>query len=329
MHNLSVDTIFSIKSDQDFEHLALKIFHYQAEANNIFRKYLHLIKIDHTTITNLRDIPFLPIDFFKSHKVISGEAAHEKVFFSSGTTGMIRSNHYITDLSVYEKSFLNGFERFYGPVDEFCILALLPTYLENESSSLVYMADKLIRISKHNESGFYLDNNEDLILQIQHLENTKQKTLLLGVSYALLDLSEDFPIQLINTIVMETGGMKGKRKELTKWELHDVLAKGFGTQHIHSEYGMTELLSQAYSKGGGKFYCPPWMKIAIRDTYDPFCLLEPGKSGGINIIDLANINSCSFIETKDLGKLYSDGSFEVTGRFDNSDIRGCNLLVAE
>ncbi|OFX86065.1 MAG: acyl transferase [Bacteroidetes bacterium GWF2_33_16] len=321
--------IFSIKSAEEFEVIAIKTFHYQAENNAIYKEYLQLLKIESSEIKSIHDIPFLPIDFFKSHKIICGTSNHEKVFFSSGTTGSVRSNHFISDLSVYETSFKKGFTHFYGSITDYCILALLPTYLENESSSLVYMTDHLIRLSQHTESGFYLKNTQELIQKLSYLEKIKQKTILLGVSYALLDLAENYPIKLDHTIVMETGGMKGKRKELTRQELHSVLTKGFGVESIHSEYGMTELLSQAYSSGNGKFYCPPWMKIFIRDMYDPFSFLENGKSGGINIIDLANINSCAFIETKDLGKINSDGRFEVSGRFDASDIRGCNLLVAE
>jgi len=321
--------IFSIKSETVFESLALQIFNLQANCNPVYKDFLTHLKITPSTITSLKEVPFLPIDFFKTHHVICGMQTPEKTFYSSGTTGQIRSNHYISDLSVYEKSFMKGFEQFYGPINDYCILALLPSYLENESSSLVYMTDHLIRLSGHTDSGFYLKNTDELVTKIKHLEDKTQKTILLGVSYALLDLVEKYPLKLKHTIVMETGGMKGRRKELTRDELHKILTSGFGVETIHSEYGMTELLSQAYSKGNGKFYCPPWMKVFIRDTYDPFSFLDAGKSGGINIIDLANINSCSFIETKDLGKINSDGSFEVSGRFDNSDIRGCNLLIAQ
>lgn len=329
MQEIDVNDIFSIKNESDFESVALLVFKYQAKFNPVYKKYLNILKKDVSKIKSTIDIPFLPIDFFKTHRIITETKNPEKTFFSSGTTGMVRSNHFITDLSVYKKSFIKSFELFYGSITDYCILALLPTYLDNESSSLVYMADHLIRLSKHQQSGFYLNNIDELEKKLQLLEKENTKVLLIGVSYALIDLAEKFPLKLKNTIVMETGGMKGKRKELTRLELHNLLSQNLGVKNIHSEYGMTELLSQAYSQGNGKFFCPPWMKVFIRDTYDPFSFLDKGKSGGINIIDLANINSCSFIETKDLGKINLNGSFEVLGRFDYSDIRGCNLLIAE
>ena len=329
MHNFSTDEIFSINSDNHFNDIALRIFNYQAENNPVYKEYLFHLGTNFSSIKTVQEIPFLPIEFFKTHKVITGSEQDVKTFYSSGTTGIEKSNHYITDLSVYEKSFLTAFEQQYGKISNYCILALLPTYLENESSSLVYMVNRLIEESGHSESGFYLQNGEELALKLRYLNQAKTKVILIGVSYALVDLAEKFPMNLPNTIIMETGGMKGKRKELTKKELHNFLSSKFGIESIHSEYGMTELLSQAYSKGDGKFYSPPWMKILIRDAYDPFCYLEKEKPGGINIIDLANINSCSFIETKDLGKINQNNSFEILGRFDYSDIRGCNLLVAE
>ncbi|MCD4832904.1 MAG: acyltransferase [Bacteroidales bacterium] len=329
MHNFSTDEIFSINSDNHFNDIALRIFNYQAENNPVYKEYLFHLGTNFSSIKTVQEIPFLPIEFFKTHKVITGSEQDVKTFYSSGTTGIEKSNHYITDLSVYEKSFLTAFEQQYGKISNYCILALLPTYLENESSSLVYMVNRLIEESGHSESGFYLQNGEELALKLRYLNQAKTKVILIGVSYALVDLAEKFPMNLPNTIIMETGGMKGKRKELTKKELHNFLSSKFGIESIHSEYGMTELLSQAYSKGDGKFYSPPWMKILIRDVYDPFCYLEKEKPGGINIIDLANINSCSFIETKDLGKINQNNSFEILGRFDYSDIRGCNLLVAE
>jgi len=275
MNERIINDIFEIKSETDFESLALQIFKYQANLNPVYRDFLTHLKIDPSSITQIKEIPFLPIDFFKTHRVICGTQTPEKTFYSSGTTGMIRSNHFVTDLSVYEKSFIRGFEQFYGPIGDYCILALLPSYFENESSSLVYMSDHLIRLSGHSESGFYLQNIDELVLKIKDLENKGQKSVLLGVSYALLDLAEKYHMQLEHTIVMETGGMKGRRKELTRNELHTILGSGLGVKTIHSEYGMTELLSQAYSKGNGKFYCPPWMKISIRDTYDPFSFLFP------------------------------------------------------
>ncbi len=329
MRNFSIDEIFSIDNVDHFNDIALRIFNYQAENNSVYKEYLFHLGINVSSIKTIQEIPFLPIEFFKTHKVITGSEQAVKTFYSSGTTGKIRSSHYITDLSFYEKSFLTAFEQQYGKLNNFCILALLPTYLENESSSLVYMVNRLIKESGHPESGFYLHNLEKLAFKLKSLDQAKTKIILIGVSYALFDLAEKFPMNLFNTIIMETGGMKGKRKELTKKELHDFLSSKFGVESIHSEYGMTELLSQAYSRGDGKFYTPPWMKILIRDAYDPFCYLAKEKSGGINIIDLANINSCSFIETKDLGKINTNEGFEVLGRFDYSDIRGCNLLVAE
>lgn len=329
MHNFSIDEIFSIENEEQFNQLALRIFHYQAENNPVYKEYLFHLGTNISEIDSVYKIPFLPIEFFKTHKVLTGNSDIQKTFFSSGTTGMRRSNHYISDLTVYEESFTRAFENQYGDIKDYCILALLPTYLENESSSLVYMVNTLIKKSENPHSGFYLNNFSDLIAQLNQLQSLGQKTILIGVSYALLDLIKMIDFPLSNTIIMETGGMKGKRKELTKQELHATLMKGFGVTTIHSEYGMTELLSQAYSKNNGKFFTPPWMKILIRDTYDPFSFLDQGKSGGMNIIDLANIYSCSFIETKDLGKVNSDYSFEVLGRFDYSDVRGCNLLVAE
>lgn len=328
MHNFSIDEIFSIRSNDQFNDIALRIFNHQAQNNPVYKKYLFHLGTKVSTINSIEKIPFLPIEFFKTHKVITGTNKPVKTFFSSGTTG-IKSNHHITDITVYEKSFENAFKKFYGNIKDFCILALLPTYLENESSSLVYMVDHFIKASENEESGFYLNNISELGQKLQYLDKIGKKIILIGVSYALIKLAEEFPMYLSNTIVMETGGMKGKHKELTKKELHSLLSLKLGVKTIHSEYGMTELLSQAYSYGSGKFFSPPWMKILIRDTYDPFCFLENDRSGGINIIDLANVNSCSFIETKDLGKVNQDGSFEILGRFDYSDVRGCNLLVAE
>jgi len=319
--------IFNISNREQFNDITLQAFRYQAIKNPIYSQYLRYLDTKVNKISEISEIPFLPIDFFKTHKVITNDIGYKKIFYSSGTTNSIRSKHYISDLSIYETSFVKTFEYFYGDIANYCILALLPTYLENESSSLVYMADYMIKKSKNEHSGFYLNNTDDLVKKLHNLNKTNTPIILLGVSYALLNLAENYPMQLKNTIIMETGGMKGQRKELTRQELHNIFCKQFGVQNIHSEYGMTELLSQAYSKGYGKFFTPPWMKIIIRDSYDPFTFMTNNKSGAINIIDLANINSCSFIETKDLGKINSDNSFEVLGRFDNSDIRGCNLLV--
>lgn len=319
--------IFNINTVNSFEKKALEIFKFQAKNNIVYRKFLNYLNTDIKKVTCLKEVPFLPIKFFKSHAVISSKEKVEKTFLSSTTTGNIASKHLVTDLSIYEKSFSKGFSRFYGNVKEYTILALLPSYLEREGSSLVYMADYLIKQSAQPKSGFYLHNLEDLAKTLKELNLQNKKILLIGVSFALLDLVDRYTFNLKNTIVMETGGMKGKRKELIRADLHQQLCKGFGVKKIHSEYGMTELLSQAYSKGNGIFNCPPWMKVLIRDTEDALTLLPYGKTGGINIIDLANINSCSFIATQDLGKLYADNSFEILGRFDNSDIRGCNLMV--
>lgn len=323
------EEIFDIENENQFNDFALKVFNYQAENNPVYKEFLFYLGVRVSSIDFYQNIPFLPIEFFKSHQILSGAADYKMIFYSSGTTGSKRSRHYIKDLALYETSFLKTFSRFYGDVDEYCILALLPTYLENESSSLVYMVDQLIQKSGHPESGFYLNSIEELAQKLVNRERSEQKVMLFGVSYALIDLAEQFNMRLSNTIIMETGGMKGTRKELTKEALHKLLIKNWGVKKIHSEYGMTELLSQAYSRGDGRFFTPPWMKVFVRDTYDPFTYVKNGRSGGINVIDLANIYSCSFIETHDLGKINPDGSFEVLGRFDYSDIRGCNLLVAE
>ncbi len=319
--------IFKIKSIDDFNELTIKIFHFQYKNNIVYREYVKNLGIDVSGVKSVNEIPFLPIEFFKSHKVVSYENPAERIFSSSGTTGMKTSKHLVADLRLYEKSFLKSFSLFYGNPEDFVFLALLPSYIETGGSSLVYMAEKLIHKSKHSESGFYLDEYKNLKSTLLNLKNKNKKTILLGVTYALLDMAEKYPINFPPLIVMETGGMKGRRKEMVREELHSVLAKGFGVNNIHSEYGMTELLSQAYSKGDGVFNCPPWMKVITRDINDPFANVKNGKTGGINIIDLANLYSCSFIETKDLGKILSDDSFEILGRFDNSDVRGCNLLI--
>jgi len=320
--------IFGIKSKADFWGNALEIFNYQYDNNNIYHDFINSLGKDRSKIKTLYDIPFLPVEFFRNHKVITGDLPVEKIFESSGTTGTTPGKHFVIDLSLYEDSFLRSFIQFYGQPEEYLVAALLPSYTEREGSSLVYMVDNLIQRSKNPHSGFYKNNIEDIVPAIKKAKEEKQKILLIGVSFALLDMAENKPPDLSGVIVMETGGMKGRRKELTRPELHSILKEKFNAFSIHSEYGMTELLSQAYSKGDGIFYCPPWMKIIIRDPLDPLTLYnEPGRTGGINIIDLANINSCSFIATGDLGKIHEDGGFEVLGRFDNSDIRGCNLLV--
>ena len=285
------------------------------------------MKVEKETVKDIKQIPFLPIQFFKSHNVISSNEPIQQLFTSSGTSGENTSKHFVTDISLYEKSYQNGFSQFYGNIEDYVVLALLPSYLERGGSSLIYMVSDLIKKSKHIESGFHLHDNEALISKLIELENTGKNIILIGVTYALLDLIEQHSFQLKNTIIMETGGMKGRRKELIREDLHTQLCQGFGVSAIHSEYGMTELLSQAYSLGNGIFECPSWMQILIRDTEDALNYVQNGKTGGINVIDLANINSCSFIATQDLGKKYPNAAFEVLGRFDHSDIRGCNLMV--
>ncbi len=324
MHKFS--TFFNFNSSK-FEEIALEIFQFQAKNCSIYSTYLKHLKIHIPDIKAVTDIPFLPIHFFKTSKIISSEEKIEKIFSSSGTTGNSKSKHFITDISIYKDSFRKGFEHFYGNIEDYTILALLPMYLERDDSSLIFMVNDLISKSKKEKSGFYLDNYNELNEVLIELDNKGEKVLLIGVSFALLNFVEKYNLQLKNTIIMETGGMKGQRKELIREELHSILCNGFGVEKIHSEYGMTELLSQAYSQGNGIFKCNPWMKVLIRDINDPFTNLSHKKTGGINIIDFANINSCSFIATQDLGKTHANETFEILGRFDNSDIRGCNLLI--
>ena len=319
--------IFTISNAKQFEKIALKVFRYQHENNSVYREFCELLKIEKGSVKSLQQIPFLPIQFFKSHQVVSNSDSIQETFTSSGTTGMITSKHLITDVTLYEDSYRNAFSEFYGNIEDYVVLALLPSYLERSGSSLIYMVKDLIELSNNSNSGFCLNNYDELISKLIELDSLGQNVLLIGVTYALLDLIEKRKFELKNTIIMETGGMKGKRKEIIREELHELLCDGFGVLSIHSEYGMTELLSQAYSLGNGIFECPNWMNILIRDTEDPLTYVPVGKTGGINVIDLANINSCSFIATQDLGKKYPNNSFEVLGRFDNSDIRGCNLMV--
>jgi len=318
--------IFNIRTNEDFRQAALKVFQFQYQQVNVYRKFCNALSINIDEIDRIEKIPFLPIQFFKSHQVIAKDQNPALTFESSGTTGSITSKHWVSQPYLYETSFLKAFEQTYGPVEDYTILALLPSYLERGNSSLVYMVNELIERTKSKDSGFFLDNCSDVIQQLISLEKRGQKTLLIGVSYALLDLVQLQSFQLKNTLVMETGGMKGRRKEMIKEQLHEQLKKGFGVDKIHSEYGMTELLSQAYSVGNGIFTCPPWMRVITRNTEDPLSLIH-GKTGGINVIDLANLYSCSFIATQDLGKVHTNQSFEVIGRFDASDIRGCNLMV--
>jgi phenylacetate-coenzyme A ligase PaaK-like adenylate-forming protein len=320
--------VFTIDNDAKFIEIALQIFRHQAQNCRVYADFISGLDIDIKAINTVEQIPFLPIEFFKGHDILSSADDVQVTFTSSGTTGMITSSHYVTDVSWYEESFRKAFNLFYGDIQDYTVLALLPAYLERPGSSLIYMAQDLITQSNNPNSGFYLYNYDDLATQLAKQQQAGKPTLLIGVTFALLDFVEQHQVNYPELIVMETGGMKGRRKEMIREELHEVLCKGFGVDSIHSEYGMTELLSQAYSKGEGIFNCPPWMKIITRDTNDPLTLVTDGKVGGINVIDLANINSCSFIATKDLGKIYADGSFEVLGRFDNADIRGCNLLIA-
>jgi len=322
----SIPNIFDIKSTKDFEKTAFEAFYYQLANNSVYNRYVELFKIDVNTIKHSSEIPCLPVEFFKSHRICTTER-EEIIFTSSGTSGTTTSKHFVSKLNLYIESFTKGFAHFYGDIKEYCVLALLPSYLERSGSSLVLMAEHLIKESKHSKSNFYLNNLDELILVLNELILKKQKTILLGVSYALLDLAEKGITLSDEIIVMETGGMKGKRQEMIKEELHLTLCNSFKINQIHSEYGMTELLSQAYSKGNGIYETPPWMQINVRDVNDPFSILAEQKTGGINIIDLANWYSCPFIATQDLGKKISGEDFEILGRFDNSDIRGCNLLV--
>lgn len=323
--------IFGVNTSGRFEELCMEVFAYQAENNPVYKEYLNLLGVNPAAINSLTQIPALPIRFFKIRRIVSGTGEAEVVFTSSATTGMTPSSHYVLDKRLYEQSFIEGFRRFYGAPQEYTILALLPSYLERKGSSLVYMAEKLIELSNHVESGFYLYNYQELYHLLLKLKEQGRKTVLLGVSFALLDFVKEYKIQFPQLKVIETGGMKGRGKELSREELHQTLANGFGVEHIHSEYGMAELLSQAYSLELGIFSPQPWMKVLIRDLYDPFshhaALSGPSAVGGINIIDLANLHSCSFIETEDRGKVFPDGSFTVDGRIREAELRGCNLLL--
>jgi len=324
---IAKESVFSIQNDEDFNRVALEVFQYQFENNKVYKQYVENLHIDTSAIRHYSEIPFLPIQFFKTQKVSTLNQKPQITFTSSGTTGMINSQHLVYDLEWYEMSFRKAFQQFYGNIEDIAILALLPSYLEREGSSLIYMVDDLIKSSKQPESNYFLYNHDELYGTLQQLQAKGTKSILIGVTYALLDFVETYSIDFPELIVTETGGMKGKRKEMIREELHHILCTGFGVSAIHSEYGMTELLSQGYSKGQGHFQTPNWMKILIRDTNDPLTLLQNSNTGAINVIDLANIHSCSFIATQDLGKIYPDQSFEILGRFDNADIRGCNLLV--
>jgi hypothetical protein len=324
---LTQDLFKSEKLLATFEETALEVFYYQYQHNKVYQRYCDLLS--RTQPKSIPEIPFLPIETFKTHQVRTHDTEAELLFQSSGTTGMIPSTHFVQHAELYQASFLAAFKKFYGDPEKFCFLALLPSYLERGGSSLVYMVDDLIRRSQHPLSGFFLDEHDELERRLKEVEQEGQKTILIGVSYALLDFVEKRSLSLQHTTVMETGGMKGRKKEMPREELHTLLKAGFGVEQIHSEYGMTELLSQGYSSGDGIFETPDWMRIMIRESNDPFAYVEEGVSGGINIIDLANIYSCSFLQTQDLGKLHSAQRFEVLGRFDASDVRGCNLLIAQ
>lgn len=319
--------IFSISNEIEFTNCAIELFNYQYTNCDVYHKYCTVRNIKPNAVFSIETIPFLPIQFFKRFQIIDNQKNAQIIFTSSGTTSQNTSSHFVADIDIYRKSFLNGFKRFYENPADYSILALLPSYLEREGSSLVFMVKELIELSKHNGSGFFLHNMDDLFNQLIQNEKENKKTLLIGVSFALLEFAQKYSIPLQNTIIMETGGMKGRGKELTRTDLHEIFKKSFSLDKIHSEYGMTELLSQAYSNGEGIFSSPPWMRILIRDIYDPFSFLPNDMKGGVNVIDLANIHSCSFIETQDLGLTQKNDFFEISGRIDNSDIRGCNLMV--
>ena len=317
------DKVFKV-DEEGFDSLALDIFRFQAAENPVYRAFLQALGKEPAEIRKLGEIPFLPVGFFKSHEVRTGQFQAAGYFESSGTTGSV-------NFALYRKSFETGFRRFYGDPSNWVIIGLLPSYLERKNSSLVMMVDQLIRDSGHTESGFYLYEFSKLADTLRQLEAKGKRVLLIGVSFALLDFAAQHSIPLKSTVIMETGGMKGRKKEMTREELHHILKEAFELKAIHSEYGMTELLSQAYAYENGSFYCPAWMKIGVRQEDDPLSVAFPGvkvQNGLINIIDLANIYSCSFIATDDIGKLYPDGHFEVIGRMDNSDLRGCSLMVS-
>jgi phenylacetate-coenzyme A ligase PaaK-like adenylate-forming protein len=319
------DKIFKVNT-QSFSTVVHEVFNYQYENNESYHQYCSLLNADPSKVYGIEQVPFLPIEIFKTHRVICKELHVEKIFASSGTTSSQTSRHLVADLKLYEESFLRCFHKYFGDSSNYCILALLPSYLERSDSSLAYMAGKLIEKSRHPRSGSYLKNHEELHSVLLELEGQQQRTLLLGVTFALLDFTEKFPIELNHTIVMETGGMKGRRKEQTRQAIHEILKKQLSVNTVHSEYGMTELLSQAYYLEDGRFHCPPWMRVLIRDVNDPLQILGLNMTGAINVIDLANLDSCSFIATGDLGRSFSKNTFDVLGRMDETDIRGCNMM---
>ena len=313
-------------NEKDFEALALEIFQFQYLHNEVYQSYCKLLGKSPNDILKIAHIPFLPIEFFKTNRIVTGNPFVQKVFSSSGTTGEQPSRHFVGDLELYEESFLRTFKLFFGEPGQYCILALLPSYLERSDSSLVHMVKGLMTASGNPANDFYLYNHRELHEKILQLETRNQETILIGVTFALIDFAEEFPMPLHHTVIIETGGMKGRREEITREELHAVLQQAFHSKKVFSEYGMTELLSQAYSLGNGKFHTPPWMKIFVRDVNDPLRLIGENATGLLNIIDFANLDSCCFIATSDLGKVNDDGSFEVRGRMDYSDVRGCNLM---
>lgn len=316
------DKIFAISTEEEFSQLALEVFRFQAQRCAPYRQYVELLGVDPTCVSRVEDIPFLPIEFFKLRDVYCGNAEPEKVFTSSSTTGQTPSRHMMQSLALYEQAFTRAFEQFYGNAEGWSIYGLLPNYLQREGSSLVYMVDRLI--ARCGSGGFYLDEYEKLLSDMA--ADPKPK-ILLGVSYALWDLAEQYAPKLENTVVMETGGMKGRREELPKAEFHKILTSAFGVEKIHSEYGMAELTSQAYSSGDGVFYAPQWMRVMARDVNNPLKVLPQGSRGALNIVDLANLSSCAFIATQDVGRTYENASFMVEGRLSGAEVRGCNLLV--
>ncbi|MCX6268806.1 MAG: acyl transferase [Bacteroidetes bacterium] len=322
-----VEKIFEITSEHEFTVHALDLFRYQYSHNEVYRAFVDARKIVVENIIREEDIPFLPIEFFKTKDVVCGNVPPQAVFRSSGTTGMVRSRHLVTDLNLYRRSFIKGFELMYGDPQDVQFLALTPTPEQAPDSSLVYMIQKLMDLSSSPENGFFLASHSGLSARLRQRRARNKKVVLIGLTYALVDFANNYPGDYSPLIVIETGGMKGHRTEITREELHSLLCPAFGVEQIHSEYGMTELLSQAWSQGEGRFNTPPWMKVMIRDTNDPLSYVGPGETGGINIIDLANRDSCSFIATQDLGRMHFDGQFEVLGRFEASDARGCSLLI--
>ena len=318
---------FDIRDEKQFADQAVNVFRHQAVHVPVYRRFLDLLGVNPSTVTAWEDIPYLPIAQFKTQDVIVEDMVADLVFRSSGTTGQERSRHLVADKMLYEQSFMKGFSLAYGPASDYCILALLPSYLERRDSSLVFMVEKLMRLSGHPSNGFFLDDFEKLHQVLTDLSQKRTSVILVGVTFALLDFGYAYPLHFPDLIVMETGGMKGRRKEMVREEVHAELCRSFGVTRIHSEYGMTELLSQAYSPGDGLFRCPPWMSIRVRQVDDPTAYCEDGRPGGLCITDLANVHSCAFIATEDIGRKRPGGTFEVLGRFDNADIRGCSLMA--